>query len=115
MIKLILRILGNALALYAAVMWVPGFSVTGGWKQYLIAALVLSVLNMIIRPILKVVSFPIILLTLGLFTAIINILMLAILAYFLPSVSISSIIALIWATVVVSIVNFIVSLFAHFA
>ena len=113
--KLILRILGNGLALYAAVRWVPGFSVTGGWEQYLIAALVLSLLNMIVRPILKLISFPLIMLTLGLFTIVINALMLWLLDYFLVSVSIANITALVWATIVVSIVNLIVSMLAHLA
>ena len=113
MIKLIIRILGNGLALYAAVLWVPGFSITGGWQEYLIAGLVLALLNMLIRPVLKLISFPLIMLTLGLFTIVINVLMLWLLDYFLVSVSIADFMALIWTMIVVSIVNLIVSMFTR--
>ena len=113
MIKLIIRVLGNGLALYVAMLWVPGFSVTGGWQQFLIAAVVLSLLNMIVRPVLKLISFPLIMLTLGLFTIVINALMLWLLDYFLVSVSIVDFMALIWTMIVVSIVNLIVSMFTR--
>ncbi|OGN27088.1 MAG: hypothetical protein A2941_00095 [Candidatus Yanofskybacteria bacterium RIFCSPLOWO2_01_FULL_49_17] len=108
----ILRILGNSIAVYLAFWLVPGFLVTGGWVQYLIAGLVLAILNMTLRPILKLVSFPIIMLSLGLFTLVINALMLWLLDYFLIFITIQDLVALVWATIVVTIVNLIVSIFS---
>jgi len=105
MLRFIIRILGNAVALYVAFLIVPGFVVSGSWEQYLIAGLVLALLNMIVRPVLKIVSFPLILLTLGLFTFVINILMLWILDYLVVFVTIENFMALIWATIIISIVN----------
>jgi len=105
MLSFIIRILGNAVALYVAFLIAPGFVVSGSWEQYLIAGLVLALLNMVVRPILKVVSFPLIILTLGLFTFIINILMLWILDYLVSFVTIEGFMALVWATIIVSIVN----------
>ena len=115
MLSFIIRILGSSAALYAAVLWVPGFSVTGSWQEYLIAGLVLALLNMLVRPVLKLISFPIIALTLGLFTLVINALMLWFLDYFLVSVGIVDFVALVWATLVVCIVNFIVGMIAKAA
>lgn len=110
MISFLVRIIGNALALYVAYLLVPGFVVTGGWEQYLIAGILLAILNMTLRPILKAISFPIIILTLGLFTIVINALMLWILDYLLVSVDIQGVAALVWATIIVSIVNLFVSI-----
>lgn len=115
MLRFIIRILGNAVALYVAFLLVSGFVVSGTWEQYLIAGLVLALLNMIVRPVLKVISFPLILLTLGLFTFIINILMLWLLDYLVSFVTIESFMALIWTTIIVSIVNLFFSIIAKVA
>ena len=112
MLRFIIRILGNAVALYVAFLIVPGFLVSGSWEQYLIAGLILALLNMLVRPVLKVISFPLIVVTLGLFTFIINILMLWILDYLVSFVAIESLIALIWTTIIVSIVNLFFSMIA---
>lgn len=115
MLRFIIRILGNAVALYVAFLIVPGFVISGSWEQYLIAGLVLALLNMIVRPILKIVSFPLILLTLGLFTFIINIFMLWLLDYLVSFVTIEGFVALIWTTIIVSIVNLFFSIIAKVA
>ncbi|MBI2065419.1 MAG: phage holin family protein [Candidatus Yanofskybacteria bacterium] len=109
MMSFLLRILGNAVAIYAAVWFVPGFSFTGGIKEYAIAGVVLSLLNMVLRPILKLISMPFIILTLGLFTIVINALLLWLVDYIFDFVTISDIMALVWATIVIGIVNMIVS------
>ncbi|MEO6325841.1 MAG: phage holin family protein [Thermoanaerobaculia bacterium] len=71
----ILSILINAAALWLAVVFVPGIR-AGGLLSILATALVFGVVNALIRPFLKLVSCPLILLTLGLFTLILNALML---------------------------------------
>lgn len=108
----LIRILGNVLALYVAVLFVPGFLVTGGIQQYFLAGIVLGILNMVIRPILKTISFPLIILTLGIFTLVINAILLWLVDYAFASVLIQNFTALAWATVVVTVVNMIVSFFA---
>lgn len=109
MVRFIIRILGNALALYAAFYLVPGFVVAGSIEQYLIAGFVLAILNMIVKPVIKLISFPLILLTLGLFTIVINALIIWLLDYLVTFVTIESLFALFAVTVIVSIVNVIVS------
>jgi putative membrane protein len=74
--RLLLRILINAAALWVATEIVPGVRHTGPWTSLILVALVFGVLNAIVRPILKLLTCPLILLTLGLFTFVINAIML---------------------------------------
>ncbi len=105
MLRFIIRILGNAIALYVAFLIVPGFTVSGTWVQYLAAGLILAILNFIVRPILKLISFPLILVTLGLFTIVINMLILWLLDHLVSFITIESVTALFLGTIIVSIVN----------
>lgn len=109
MLGFFIRILGNSLALYTAYWLVPGFDFSGGWKEFLLAGVVLGLLNMIVKPILKFISFPVIILTLGLFTIVINALILWLVDYIFDFVQIGDIVNLVWATIVVGIVNMIIS------
>ncbi len=71
--KLLIRWASIALALFAAAYFLPGIRVSGnGWIAYAAMALILSVVNLIIRPILKFFSFPLTIITLGLFLLVIN-------------------------------------------
>ncbi|HUW15403.1 MAG TPA: phage holin family protein [Anaerolineae bacterium] len=75
MTKLILRWLLNAAALWAAAYLVPGID-HEGWVALLLIALVFGLINALIRPLLKVLTCPLQILTLGLFTLVINALLL---------------------------------------
>ena len=68
---IILRLLWNALGLLLIANFVPGITVNGFYTA-LIAALVLGILNAIVKPILIVLTLPITILTLGLFSFVIN-------------------------------------------
>lgn len=71
--KFLLRWVVTGLAVFAAAVIVPGIHVeSNGWVVYAIMALTLSLINTFIRPILKFLSCPLILLTLGIFTLVIN-------------------------------------------
>lgn len=71
--KLILRWLIIAISLYVAVLIVPGISVEGdAWVVFSVMAIILGLVNAIIRPILKLLSCGFIILTLGLFVFVIN-------------------------------------------
>jgi putative membrane protein len=109
MFSFLVRILGNSLALYAAYWLVPGFNFSGGIKEFLMAGTILGLLNLTVKPILKLISLPIIILTLGLFTLVINALLLWLVDYIFDFVSISDIVTLVWATIVVVVVNMIIS------
>jgi putative membrane protein len=74
--RLVLRILINAAALWVAVRIVPGIAYTGTPLMLLCVAIVFGVVNTIVKPIVTLLSIPAILLTLGLFLLVVNALML---------------------------------------
>ena len=74
--RFLIRLLINAAALWIATQIVPGVTHTGPWTSLLLVALVFGVLNAVVRPILKLLTCPLIVLTLGLFTFVINAVML---------------------------------------
>jgi putative membrane protein len=74
--SLIWRLLINAAALWAATRLVDGISFTGDWKLLLAVALVFGVLNVLVRPVLMILTCPMIILTLGLFLFVLNAVML---------------------------------------
>ena len=72
MTKFIIRWVINAVALFAAVWIVPGIDYLGDWTGILWLALIIGLLNSLVRPLLKFLTCPLIILTLGLFTLVIN-------------------------------------------
>lgn len=72
MTKFFLRWAINAIALYVAVQFVSGIEFQGSWTGLLWLALIIGLLNALVRPLLKLLAFPLIILTLGLFTIVIN-------------------------------------------
>ena len=74
--RFLLHWLVTALALYAAVQVVPGITYEGGWVVLVSMALVFGLVNAIVRPILRLLTCPLIILSLGLFSLVINGLML---------------------------------------
>jgi len=103
--SLILRILANSAAIWAADRLVPGFVFTGTYVELFIAGAVLGIINGLVGPILKLISFPIIFLTLGLFSLAINIFLLYLAASFLPTLQIQSLAAAIWGLIIISLIN----------
>lgn len=74
--KLVLRILVNAAAIWITSLILEAFTFSGTWWQLLVVALIFGIVNALVRPIVKLLTLPINILTLGLFTLVINALML---------------------------------------
>jgi putative membrane protein len=72
----VIRLLVNAAALWIATAIVPGVTYTGGPLPLLGVALVFGIINATLRPLAKILTFPLIILTLGIFALVINGLML---------------------------------------
>lgn len=73
---LFIRWLINTLAIYVAVQVVPGVQYTGGPVGFLMVALIFGLVNATVRPLLSVLTCPLVLLTLGFFLFVINAMML---------------------------------------
>ncbi|HEY4484358.1 MAG TPA: phage holin family protein [Candidatus Paceibacterota bacterium] len=109
MASFIIRLFSNSVALWVAYLLVPGLIVNRGVTGFVLAGLVLGLLNLTVKPILKFVSAPIIILTLGIFSLIINGFLLWLVSYFLDFVVIQTSSALIWSTIIISFVNVIIT------
>ena len=70
------RLLVNAAALWVATQIVPGVTYIGGLVPFLCVALVFGVINATLRPLTKILTFPLIIVTLGIFALVVNGLML---------------------------------------
>ena len=102
----ILRVLIAALGLWLATELVPGISVSTP-TTLVLAALLLGVVNAIVRPIVVLLTLPATLLTLGVFLLVINAAMLGLVAAFLPGFSITGFWAAFLAAILVSLVSWI--------
>jgi len=72
-VKILIRWVITAVALFAAAWLVPGIVVEGdGWTVYAVMAVILALVNAVVRPILKLLTCPLIILTLGIFVLVIN-------------------------------------------
>jgi putative membrane protein len=76
MMWVLTRLLINAAALWVATRVVAGLSFDGDWRLLFVVALVFGVLNVLVRPVLKLLTFPILIITLGLFIFVVNAVML---------------------------------------
>ena len=103
--RFLIKVLVSAIALWVADYLLTGFAVLDGIRGYLIAGFVLGALNTYIRPLLKLVAFPLIMVSLGFFTFVINAGILWFVSEALDRVSIAGLWPLAWATLIVSIVN----------
>ncbi len=111
LVRAALHVAVNALALYFAGQWIEGIKAPSDWQTLAVAGLVLGLINLIIKPIVKLLSLPFILLTLGLFYLVINGLMLMLASYLLDSVEVSGCLPAILGGVLVAVGNWFVGLF----
>lgn len=82
---------------------------TDGWFPLVVAALLLGVINAIIRPVLLVLSLPFILVTLGFFILLVNALMLWVVGKIVPGFHIDDFTTAFWGALIISIVNWALS------
>jgi len=83
LIKLSLDLILNGVCLYAVIHFVDGVAYTGGLWFFLIGGITMGVLNSIVKPIIKIISLPLIFLSGGIFLIVINGVLLWFLSYFL--------------------------------
>jgi putative membrane protein len=84
--------------------FVPGFNVAG-WGSALLAALVFGLVNAILGPILTILSFPLILITLGLFWFVVNAILLVVVAFIVPGFSFNGFVPALIGSIVLAAVN----------
>lgn len=98
------KLLINTLALIVTTWIVPGFTISEIWTAVL-AAIVLGVVNTFIRPIMLLITLPFNIITLGLFTFVVNAIMLWLTAYFVSGFRIENWLSAILAAIVLAVVS----------
>jgi len=112
--KLLAALAGNGLGLWLAGRFIDGvttpqdLSSMVDLKELLIAATVLTAINLLVRPLLKLILSPVIVLTLGLGVILVNAITLYLLDYLMTSVTIVGLLPLLYATLIVSAVNLVI-------
>ena len=104
MIKLLAHWILSALCLLLVAHFVPGFFVSG-FGTALIAAVVIGLVNSTIGALLKIVTFPLMILTFGLFWLLINALMLKFAALLVPGFQVRGLWPAIWGGLILSLLN----------
>jgi putative membrane protein len=111
--KFVMRMVVTAIALWAATRLVSGITYHGNWLGLAGVALVFGVLNSFVRPVLTFLAFPLLIVTLGLFTLVLNAVMLMLTSALSSKLGIDFHVAGFWAAfwgaIVVSIVSFLIS------
>jgi putative membrane protein len=106
-VRIIFVLFSNIVAILAAVYFIKGFSVAPTIQAYLEISAVFAIINVFIRPFLKLILSPLIMLTLGVGIIIVNAISLYILDWAMDSMTISGLYPLVYATLIISAVNFV--------
>jgi len=109
--RLFFLFFSNTVALFVAQYVVAGFSVALSFESYVRIVLLFSAIVFFLRPLIKLVLSPIIIITFGLGIIIVNAIVLYVLTLLTPDVFVTGLDALLYATVVIGIVNLVL----HFA
>jgi putative membrane protein len=113
--RFVMRIVVTAIALWAATRLVSGITFHGNWLGLAGVALVFGILNSIVRPILSFLAFPLLIITLGLFTFVLNAAMLmltsALSSTFGFEFHVAGFWPAFWGAIVIGIVSFLLSMF----
>ena len=112
--QLIWSIIGNALALLASAYFVQGFNLDlSNLKAFAILVVIFTLLNMIVKPIIRFFVGPLIILTLGLFNLVITAGLLYVVDIYSPNLTIVGLPALIAGTITITVVNVLIQVVHH--
>ncbi|MFA5855550.1 MAG: phage holin family protein [Candidatus Gracilibacteria bacterium] len=116
--RAILTILANAVALLIISRLLSGFVFEGGYLAPILVAAILSILNFILKPVIKLLSFPLIFITGGLFLIVINAFLIYLSSYLLRVMDISgtalhveSILTYVFAAIILGVANWLIHWF----
>ena len=102
---IVLRYLGTVAAVFLTVHLVPGLAESNGWETTLLVALVWSVITMVIRPILSILTLPITLITFGLFSFVLNAFLFWAMTLIIPGFVVSGFLPALLGALVLSILS----------
>lgn len=100
--NLIIRIFVNAVALWAAAQLVGGIELSDAFWTVVVVAAVFGLINALLRPLVLLLSLPLVILTLGLFTVVVNALMLLLTAALVDALRVDGFLAALFGSLVIS-------------
>lgn len=106
----VLRFLGTVAAVLLTVYIVPGVTISGGWVNILLVALVWSVVTLLIRPVLSLLTLPITILTFGIFSLVLNALLFWAMTLIVPGFAVAGFFSALLGVVVLSILSWFIHL-----
>ena len=109
MINLILRLIVTVLALKGADYFLDNFNLHGDWVNLVMFGVIVGLLNWLVKPILVFFSFPLIVLTIGLFYFVINALVLYMASLIFPGVLTATLPGIFFGSILVSLFHWILS------
>jgi putative membrane protein len=113
MVYLILRVMINALSIAAAIKIIDGITFTGEWWKMIIIGAVFGIVNALLKPLMMLFTLPLIIFTLGLFTLVVNAVLLILTAKlsgpFNLGLHIDGFWSAFWGALIVSIVSMFLS------
>lgn len=113
--KALLRWLINTVAVWVAIQIVPGIVAEGDWVGIALVALLLGLVNAFIKPVITLLSCPLVIITLGLFTLVINALVLGLTSWLADVLNLGFRVndfgAALLGGIVISVVSFVLSVF----
>jgi len=107
---IILRLLINTLAILGVAYFVPGITVDSFLTAFIVA-LVLGLINALILPLVKLLTLPINVMTLGLFSLVINILVFWLVSLFIPGFTVSGIFDAIIGALIIAVISWLTNIF----
>lgn len=107
---IIVRLLINALGIWLAAQLLPGIQLEGG-GTLILAAVLMALVNAIVRPLAVLLTLPLTILTLGLFLLVINAAMLGLVAALLPGFEISGFFSALFGWLIISLTSWLTSSF----
>ena len=105
---ILLRLLGTAAAVVLTINITPGLTVTGGWETIFLIAIVWSVISMVVKPVLSILTLPITLITFGLFSFVLNALLFWLMAAVVPGFAVAGFFSAFVGSIVLSILTWLI-------
>ena len=112
--KFTLMFIGNGVALYYAGVYLDNVDISLILEEFALAVALLTVANLFLRPIIRLALGPILLITFGLGSVLVNAVTIYLLDFMVSAVTITGLVALLLTAAVVTVVNLVLSLLSRF-
>jgi putative membrane protein len=108
--KLIINIVSSVIGLFLAIHFIPGVSFDGPFWAILLFGSIMGLVNSFIRPVLKILTLPLNIITLGLFGLVLNLFLVWLVIDVISTISLNGLTPLIFTTLIMWVINLVISL-----